>query len=260
MVKDPRKEGADMITLRNWHLFRHSGIILGRGSVSGHPKLRTDQFARTSAVMRAEVENGTLRMTTFSGNLYVLEPEWFNPRHLEETLACLPELGIGGDFMEHCVRAREEADARRLEEVAAALEPGELLVELIWMTTLRALFRTEEGTLVSLRPLGVQGMPWFTVLLTDWTGGTVDFRYRLNYDRIVPYRISDGLRTVKVRNLGSVYVLFGQEGREVVCDAGAVTAIPAAELGRDGLPSPHAVNGEYISRPSSDLVKGKEKD
>lgn len=253
-----------MITLRNWHLFRYNGIIMGRGTVSGHPRLRTDQFAHTSAVMRAKVEDGVLHMTTFSGNLYVLEPEWFNPRHLEETLACLPELGIGGDFMEHCVRAREEADARRLEEVAAALEPGELLVELIWMTTLRALFRTKGGTVTSLRPLGrwgsLQGEPWFTVLLTDWTGGTVDFRYRLYYDRIVPYHISDGLRTVKVRNLGSVYLLFGQEGREVVCDAGAVTAIPAAELGRDELLSPDAVNGKCIFRPPSDLANGEEKD
>lgn len=253
-----------MITLRNWHLFRRGGIIMGRGTVSGHPRLRTDQFARTSAVMRAWVENGALRMTTFSGNLYVLEPEWFNPRHLEETQECLTELGIGGDFIAHCVRAREEADARRLEEAAASLEPGELLVELIWMTTLRALFRTKEGAVTSLSPLGrwggFQGMPWFTVLLTDRTGETVDFRYRLNYDRIVPYHISDGLRTVKVRNLGSVYVLFGQEGREVVCDAGAVTAIPAAELGGDGLLSPDVGNGKSIFRPFSDLAKGEEKD
>lgn len=105
-----------MITLRNWYLFCCNEIIMGRGTVSGHPKIRTDQFARTSAVMRAEVENGALHMTTFSGNQYVLEPEWFNPRHLEETMVCLEKLGVSGDFLEHCIRAREEADTRRLEE------------------------------------------------------------------------------------------------------------------------------------------------
>ena len=251
-----------MPTLRNWGLTQsyHGGWIAASGRVSGHPSLRTDGRIHTSPVAEAELVDGVLLLTTASDHLYTLPPEWFDPNYQESTAACLEQLGLDAGFADACVQARTQADQARLAENERETGPGELLLEVIGTSARRALFRTAEGKLVHLTRLVHSGMFQDSILFTDWEGGAVDFRYFPRAGRMEPYHISDGLHTIKIRNLGGGPVIFGREGKEVMCPAGEVTAIPAAEHDREGLFSPDAVNGKNIFRPSGGLAKEERKD
>lgn len=111
---------------------------------------------------------------------------------------------------------------------------------------IRAVFRAADGAPVSVKPTVHVGMFQDSVLITDWEGGTVDFRYFPRGGRMEPYHVSDGLRTVKVRNLGERAVYFGKAAREAVCPPGKIAAVPAAEHDDEGLFSPDAVNGKSL--------------
>lgn len=241
-----------MLTLKNWNLdYPHfNDWNVAWGLVSDHPSLPADGLIHTSPVAEAELVDGVLLLTTASDHLYTLLPEWFDPNYQESTAACLERLGLDAGFADACVQARTEADQVRLAEDGREMGPGELLLEVIGVTALQALFLTAEGQPVPLRPMLHLSMTQDSVLFADWENRTVDFRYWPRQGRIVPYHISDGLHTVKIRNLGGGPVIFGREGKEVMCPAGEVTAIPAAEHDREGLFSPDAVNGKSIFRPS----------
>lgn len=251
-----------MLTLRNWGLVQshHGGWIAAVGRVSGHPSLRTDIRIHTSPVAEAELEDGVLLVATASDHLYTLLPEWFDSDYRESTTACLEQLGLDAGFADACVQARTQADQARLAENERETGPGELLLEVIGTSARRALFRTAEGKPVHLTRLVHSGMFQDSILFTDWEGGTVDFRYFPRDGRVEPYHISDGLHTIKIRNLGGGPVLFGHEGKEAVCPAGEVTALPAAEHNREGLFSPDVVNGKNIFHRPDGPAKEERKD
>ena len=192
--------------------------------------------------------DGTLVLITASGSEYQLRPEEIHPDCGKVTADSLAPFGIVAGFVEDCLQARREEDARLMEEEGRLLEPGELLLTTCWNRAIRALFRAAGGALVSVRPTVHGGMFQDSVLLTDREGGRVDFRYfpTGSGDRIEPYHISDGLRVIKIHNLGGPTVRFGKAGREVRCPPGEITAIPAAEHEREGLVSPDAVNGKGL--------------
>lgn len=234
-----------MLTLYYWKMESCDGEFIAWGFVSGHPRL-PDGFIHTSAVQEASVSDGVLLLRTASEHLYALRPEGIDPGCREETAACLAFFGIDADFVERCVQSWMEADAGRQAEMERTLGHGELLLEMVGTTALQAFFRTAEERIVSIRRNVDLGMFQDSVLLTDWEGRTVDFRYFPMGSRVEPYHISDGLRVIKVRNLGSTDVLFGAKGKEVVCRAGEITSIPAAEYNNEGLLSTDAVNGKSL--------------
>lgn len=239
-----------MPSLYNWYLECRQGMVKAKGRVFGHPgfSLPDGVFAATTPVREAAVIDGTLVLITASGREYLLRPEEIDLDRGEAAAAGLALFGIEADFVESCLQARREEDARLLEEEGRLVEPGELLLTTCWNRTIRALFRAADGTLVSVRPTVHTGMFQDSVLITDREGGRVDFRYFPMGDgfRIKPYHISDGLRVIKIHNLGSPLVLFGETGREVRCPPGEVTAIPAAEHDREGLVSPDVVTGKGL--------------
>lgn len=199
-------------------------------------------------------------LKTYSGSRYFLRPEEVHlicgedaashPTMIrdigKETASVLAMFGISDGFVEDCLQARREADARRREEEELLAEPGELLLTTIGTSVIRSLFRTAGGTPVSVKPFVHVGMFQDSVLITDREGGTVDFRYFPMERGMEPYHISDGLQTIKVRNLGERAVYFGKRGHEVVCPPGVITAIPSAEHDCEGLFSPDAVNGKGL--------------
>lgn len=240
----------------------HTFCLWAQCSTHSHSKakLPDGMHIHTSAVQEMAVEEGGLVLVTYSGTRYVLKPEGIHPRcgedaasHPEmgrdigkETVSSLEQFGIGAGFMEDCLRARREADARLMEEEGRLLEPEELLLTTRDVSVVRALFRTADGTPVSVEPTIHSGMFQDSILVTDWKCGTVDFRYFPMGDRMEPYHISDGLKVIKVRNIGNRPVYFGKPGREVICPPGELTAIPAAEHDDEGLFSPDAVNGKGL--------------
>lgn len=234
--------------LYDWYLMSHQDMSMAKGIVYGHPKskLPDGMFIHTSPIQEMVAEEGGLVLLTFTGSRYFLRPEEIDLNHGEDTASTLALFGIGAGFAEDCLRARREADARLPEEEGRLAEPGELLLTTMGTGVIRALFRAADGTPVSVKPFIHAGMFQDSVLITDWEGGTVDFRYFPRGERMEPYHVSDGLRTVKVRNLGARAVYFGKAAREVVCPPGKVTAIPAAEYDDEGLFSPDAVNGKSL--------------
>lgn len=214
--------------LYNWRLVSDQDRSMAKGVVYGHPKLPDGMSIHTSPIREMTLEDGGLVLITVSGSRYVLRPEEIDPERREDTASVLALSGIGAGFAERCIQARHEADKRLLEE-ARETKPGELLLTTVGTRAIRALFRADDGTPVSVRPIVRRGMFLYYILITDLEAGRVDFRYFPREDWMEPYHVSDGLRVIKVRNLGTRAVCFGAPGREVVCPAGAVTAVPAAE-------------------------------
>ena len=240
--------------LYNWRLWRWGDQVCAGGLVTGHlnPSIQEGQEIHTSPIVKAEVAEGALRLFTASGSGYGLMPEAIcsHREQAEETAQSLAAFGIGADFVEDCLRAREAAAARDAREESELLGPGELLVVTVGLNVLRGLFRAGDGTLTSVSPTVHLGMFQDSVLLTDWNGGAVDFRYFPRMDgRIEPYHISDGVETVKVKNLGRVSIPFGYREKTILCPPGEVTAIPAADYPYEGLFSPDVVNGKGLYNP-----------
>lgn len=248
--------------LYDWYLDFRKDIVLAHGIVYGHPrsKLPDGTFIHTSAIQEMAAAEGGLVVRTYSGSRYFLRSEEIDPicgedaashpymaRDIgKETASALERFGISGGFVEECLQARRGADARRREEEELLVGPGELLLDTIGTHVIRSLFRTAGGAPVSVKPLVHAGMFQDSVLITDWEGGTVDFRYFPMGCCMEPYHISDGLRTIKVRNLGKQAMYLGKVGRAVVCPPSEITAIPAAEHDCEGLFSPDAVNGKGL--------------
>lgn len=240
----------------NWRLYDWGDCAAAEGLVTAHISSRfyDGREVRTSAIVKVEVAEGALRLTTQSGSVYGLMPEAIDPdpERGAETAQCLAPFGVAPDFIEDCLRAREEADRRAGEEEPRLIAPGELLLVTVGVTALRGLFHAQDGKVTTVRPWPHVGMFTDSILLTDWDGGTVDFRYFPLGRRIEPYHISDGIETIKVKNLGRISVLFGRGDNEVRCEAGEVTAIPMADHPYEGLISPDVVNGKSLLKPKEE--------
>lgn len=240
-----------MPTLWNWYLEEDEGGILAHGIVSGHTKLPDGLHIHTSRLEKVWVEGERLVLNTVSGSEYVLEPEGISPRFGGETAVGLAHFGVGAEFTERCLRLRAERDEGEEAELLRTLAPGELLIEIVGINALRAWFRADGDNVVGLKPDVHLGMFQDSILLWDREGGSVDFRYFPKGDRMEPYHVSDGLKIIKIRNLGGTDVRFGHSDSEVICPAGETTAIPAADHDREGLFSPDVVNGKGLYRSLS---------
>lgn len=248
-----------MPILYNWYLrtaWDDESVIQAHGLVSGREKIPDGLDVHTTRIQEAVVADGALQLTTRSGQHYTLAKEAIlpDPDRGEGTAACLAAFGIEAGFVEECLRARAEAEQRRREEDQGELEPGELLLACVGTRVIQALFCTPQGEVVGIEPTVHLGTYQDSVLVTDWKGGTVDFRYFPKTCLMEPYHVSDGLETIKVRNLGARDVYFGKSERQVTCPAGQLTAIPAAEHDHEGLFSPDAVNGKNVFTKHPPLI------
>lgn len=241
-----------MTRLYNWSLYDYRGFARAHGRVFGHPSYKVAEgiSVDTSPVQDAAVVDGILLLLTLSGTEYHLLPQEIDPDRTEATAENLAFLGIGAGFVEDCLEARREEDARLVEEEGRLLEPGELLLTVCWNRTIRALFRSADGALVSIKPTVHTGMFQDSILITDLEGGRVDFRYYPTGagNQIEPYHTSAGLRVIKIHNLGGPTVFFGKAEHKVRCPPREITAITAAEHGAEGLFSPDAVNGKGLHK------------
>lgn len=255
-----------MITLRNWHLRRFAA----HGVVLGHPRLPDGMHVHTSPIQEMVLleEEDSLVLETASGNLYCLEGRdiarpfrlvFENSDTLKETQRCLDCFGVSPECAARFQLLREAAEQETLRQAERELAPGELLLETAGTFVLRALFRTEEGETRAVEPTIHSGMFQDSVLVTDWEGGRVDFRYFPIWDRLEPYHTSDGLTAIHLRNLGRTDLKFGSERAPVLCPAGETTVIPMADHPAEGLISPDAVNGKSLLTGAGRKKPGKGK-
>ncbi len=235
-----------MPTLYHWKLSTCGDTVLAHGLVTGHPRLPSGFYCHTSPIQTAQAGEDALTLVTASGNQYVLGSGVIDPSCLTETAEALERLGLASGTAERWAETRREENARRRAQLAEELSPGELLLDVAGTDALAAVFRTAQGELAEVEPGVHVGMFQDSVLVTDWEGGTVDFRYFPMGDRLEPYHISDGLTAIRLNNLGGTDVTFGAASRAVVCPTGEVTFLLMAEHKAEGLFSPDAVNGKGL--------------
>ncbi len=235
-----------MPVLHHWKLSVWGDEVLARGLVTGHPRLPSGSYCHTSPIQTAQAEEDALTLVTAWGNRYIRGADAIDPGHLEETAKAMERLGLAPDAAEGWARARQEEMARRRARLAQELLPGELLLDVAGTDALAAVFRTAQGELVEVQPYVHLGMVQDSVLVTDWQGGTVDFRYFPKEDRLEPYHLSDGLTAIRLNNLGGTDVSFGAASRAAACPAGEVTVLSASDHAAEGLFSPDAVNGKGL--------------
>ena len=239
-----------MYTLTNWYFSLHKDTCIAWGIVSGHPEFSDGTFIHTSRVRQASAdeEQDCLLVHTKSGSQYRLSFAGIALDCMEDTRSCLRQLGISADFLDRCEKICADSEKAKMLESDSVLNPNELFLEMCGVSALQAYFKDETGELHPIQILTHSGMFQDSILVTDWHSGLVDFRYFPN-DCIKPYHWSDGLKAVKIKNIGRADIIFSGSHREIVCRSGEITVIESGEYGGEGLFSPDAVNGKSVFSP-----------
>lgn len=220
-----------MLTLFQWDLIMRHETPMGVGIVSGHRKLMEGTDIHTSPICHVEKAENNLQMKTASGNIYHLQMKEWRPRIREaETLD--PELlGFPADFWAQCARVQEEASRAERADLQALTRPGTLFMRIVGTYILSAFWM---GMYSRIRdtPIGIHlGMFQDSYLIRSAHEESaeldhVDLRLLPMQDRLEPYHVSEGIKSLQVRNEGCTDVAFGFEAKYVLCPSGTITSIP----------------------------------
>lgn len=218
-----------MPTLFQWDLVMRQGVPLGVGIVSGHPKLMEGTDIHTSLIRRVERVENNLQMETASGNLYHLPMKERSPRIREAGTLGPEQLGLSADFWTQCARAREEASMAEKTALQPLIRPGTLFMRIVGTSILSALW---EGMDARIRDasIGIHlGMFQDSYLIRSTCGeeeaGDADLRAFPVQNRLELYHISEGIKSLLVRNEGCTDVAVGFETKCVLCPSGTTTSI-----------------------------------
>ena len=225
-----------MLTLFQWDLILRQGVPLAVGIVSNHPRLSEGADIHTSRVRHVERAGDGLRMETLSGSVYHLQMGEWNPRvHGAETLD--PErLGLPADFWAQCARAKDAASWAEKAELRSNLSPGTLFMRIVSTSILSALWMGDDGKIRNASVGLHSGMFQDSYLIRGdcreaEAAGDVDVRFFTiscfpEWARLEPYHISEGVKSLLVRNKGSTNVAVGTEAKNTLCPPGTTTSIP----------------------------------
>lgn len=225
-----------MLTLFQWDLVLEQGVPLGVGIVSDHMRLAEGANIHTSRICRAEQAGDVLRIETFSGSIYHLQMRERSPRAHEAETLDLEQLGLPADFWAQCARASEEASRTEKAELRSRISPGTLFMRIVSTSILSALWM---GTDAQIHDASVEihsGMFQDSYLIrstcreTEKTGHA-DIRFFAipffpAWARLEPYHISEGIKSLLVRNEGCTNIAVGSESKNILCLPGMTTFIP----------------------------------
>lgn len=225
-----------MLTLFQWDLVVRQGVPLGVGVVSDHMRLAEGTNIHTSRICRAEQAGDVLQMETFSGSIYHLQMSERAPRgHGAETLD--PErLGLPADFWAQCARAKDAASWAEKAELRSNMSPGTLFMRIVSTIILSALWMGTDGRIRDVSVGLHVGMFQDSYLIHSAhreaeNAGGADVRFFTipffpEWARLEPYHISEGVKSLLVRNKGSTNVAVGTEAKNTLCPPGTTTSIP----------------------------------
>lgn len=248
-----------MPTLFQWNLVRRYGVPLGVGIVSGHTRLLDGTYINTSPILHAVRTEDTLLLETASGNTYHLQmEEWCPPASKTELLA--PEaLGLPSDFWAQCLQVREKASGKKASALKSSCKPGTLFLCIVGTHILSAFWIDLNAQGEGVPVLEHHGMFHDSYIITDAyripSGPRqidlrffqdsyiitnayqnrsrlrqVDFRLFPKWNRLEPYRVSQFLETLLIRNEGRTDITFDFPDRKILCTAGTVTTIPIRDF------------------------------
>ena len=248
-----------MLTLFQWNFMLRFGVPVGVGIVSGHPRLPDGTDIHTSQIRRLVKTEDGLLMETVSGSRYYLQMEEWSPSAREAGLLDPKALGLPPDFWMCCAQVRKEACRKKTAELSMAYKPGTLFLRVVGTHILSAFWIDAGAQGQGVPVLQRQGMFQDSYIITDAYQNRieprqvdlryfqdsyiitdayqnrsgphrVDLRLFLRWNHLEPYKISQSLETLMIRNEGCTNITFGPFDRKISCGAGAITSIPVRNL------------------------------
>lgn len=219
-----------MPKLFQWDLVMRRGTPIGVGIVSGHRKLMEGTDIHTSPISHVERLGNELQMETASGNIYHLPMKERSPRILEAEAIGPEQLGLPADFWAQCAWAREEAAQAENADLQPLIKPGTLFMRIVGTSILSALWAGMDARIRDAS-IGIHlGMFQDSYLIRGARGeaeeaDNADLRVFPMRNRLEPYHISEGIKSLLVRNEGCTDVAVGFETKFVLCPSGAAAPI-----------------------------------
>lgn len=224
-----------MLTLFQWDLVMRQGALMALGIVSGHRKLMEGTYVHTSPIFQVERVENELQMETASGNRYHLPMKEWRPRIQDAETLSPEQLELSADFWTQCARAREEASMAEKAALQPLIRPGTLFMRIVGTSILSALWAGMDARIHDASVGGHLGMFQDSYLIRVACGEAeeadkVDLRFFPMQSCLEPYCISEGIKSLQVRNEGCTDIAFGFEAKSILCPPGAITSIPIRDI------------------------------
>ncbi len=233
-----------MATLMDWG-FINGGHYHLMGIVTGHPKLTDGMDIATSYVESVIRQDNSVVVRTKTGTIYNLELAeiGMDKEVVYDTIAVLKSFGFDENIIIEAQVLRERKGVEYLSNADRILENGELLLCMAGTNTVRAYFKfcnKVEQCQIHVHT----GMHQDSILIEIM--GKVDFRYFPMPNSCEVYHWSDGLKSVKIANIGITQTVFDGRGSVLVIKKGEMKALEKKIFANEGLFSPDCVNGKSI--------------
>lgn len=233
-----------MPKLFQWNLVLEQGVPLGVGIVSDHLRLAEGANIHTSRICHVERAGDSLQMETFSGSIYHLQMRERSPRAHEAETLDPAQLGLPADFWAQCARARKEASRAEEAELQPLISPGTLFMRIVSTSILSALWMGTDARIHDASVKIHSGMFQDSYLIRSAyreakETGNADIRFFAvpffpAWVRLEPYHISEGIKSLLVRNEGCTNIAVGSESKNILCLPGMTTSVPIRDQSCNG--------------------------
>ena len=217
-----------MYELKKWQLNCRGEKVIARGRCYGNPKFHEGCFIHTSPVMKAELSEEKIVLTTRSGSHYELSFGEIDESEKELTGEAAEALGLSLD-MERCLSLWQQARERKREYLAEILNPSEMYIKLDGeLMAEEAFYRTGQGEIIELIIRRHMGMFTDSVIVggLEWNRRecSCEWRYMICGSGISVYFWNGQLDVVRIFHEGPDFVA-GDLGREILCRRNEITAV-----------------------------------
>lgn len=224
-----------MLTLFQWDLTMRRGAPVGVGIVSGHQKLMEGTDVHTSPIFHVARAANNLQMETASGSVYHLQMKEWSPRTGKAESLDAGLLGLPADFWAQCAQVREAASETERADLQPFMKPGTLFMRTVGTHILSACWAGMDSRIWDAAVSIHLGMFQDSYLITGSHEGfsacdNVDFRLFPMRNRLEPYHISQGIKSLLVCNEGETDIVLGSSRKNILCPSGIITPISVQGL------------------------------
>ena len=214
-----------MYRLLHWNFSGYQDAILAWGYVFGHDRLTDNEYIHTSKIQKIVCGKEQVFLVTRSGSHYELRWEEINLSELKNTYNIWKQRYSAVTFPFDWIRLEKEIQQKRKTEAAEILNENELLLVMVEVSVLYAYLKNNRGQVCQI-PIDIHvGTFQDSYLVIDGKQGKIDFRYFDRLFGIQPYHWSDGLQSLKIKNVGTSEIAVYGSKRTILCKAGEVICI-----------------------------------
>lgn len=234
-----------MVQLKDWYLSEYSPMhYLAWGGCFGHSRIQNGLLTHTSSIVTIDedIPNERLIVHTRSGNEYELKFECIclSSNELENTEAILKEFNVCTDFLSKVEVLVANRKKMELSIADSLIKNGDLLLEVTANNVYLGYFK-DKNRVYCIEPYCHSGMFQDSVLIKK--AGVVDYRYFPYGCMMETYHISDNIKRLVIKNIGSTVVTLDK--REYQPDT-VTTVCITKDYYQEGLISPDLVNGKNV--------------